>query len=273
MPEPLILALETSSRRGSVALGRPPAPPRTRVLRTDRTHTAELLPAIADLLREAHVRPDEVAVVAFSRGPGSFTGLRVGVTVARTWHSATRARLVALDTLDVLAREASAHAQPDTPVAIGVSAGAGRVFGGLYQRCKGGGATPAGEVASATPLALHEDDGGPGAECLAPGWQVVDPPRLRDAAEWCRTLPPGCAATGDWVAGHGEALQAAGVAMLPEACWLPDATDVWALAVEAAAAGRFCRPEDARPLYPRPPECEEVYEQRRLAARARRGVS
>ncbi len=248
MPEPLILALETSSRRGSVALGRPPAPPLTRVLRTDRTHTAELLPAVAELLRAGSFHPENVTDVAFSRGPGSFTGLRVGVTVARTWHSATGARLVAIDTLDVLARATTPQVQRGMRVAIGVSAGAGRVFGGLYQR---------------------DTIGGGG----APGWQVVDPPALRDAAAWCRTLATGCAASGDWVAGHGEALRAAGVALLPEACWLPDAADVWALAVEAVAAGRFCHPEDARPLYPRPPECEEVYEQRRAAARARRGVA
>lgn len=250
MNSPLLLALETSSRRGSVALGRPDDTPKTCVLRTDRTHTAELLPAIAELLAAHGASPHDVQVIAYSRGPGSFTGLRVGATVARTWHSATGVPVVAIDTLDALARPAARRAGRAARLAIGVAAGGRRVFGAIF-------ALPA-----QSPTGAPES--GPLVRCV--------PAALRDGAAWLASLPVGSLAAGDWVAAQHDALVAAGVTPAPADAWLPDAADVWALAHAAAAAGQFCPPDQILPLYPRPPECEEVYEQRRAAARAARGV-
>jgi tRNA threonylcarbamoyladenosine biosynthesis protein TsaB len=83
MPDELLLAIETSSRTGSVALACGERPLGARQLSQDRPHTAELLPAIDDLLRENGRRLADVDVFAYSCGPGSFTGLRVAATVRR----------------------------------------------------------------------------------------------------------------------------------------------------------------------------------------------
>ena len=76
--------METSSRAGGVALGIGAELVRSLPLGPARTHAAELLVQLDTLLVTEHLRPTDVAEVYVSIGPGSFTGLRVGVTVART---------------------------------------------------------------------------------------------------------------------------------------------------------------------------------------------
>lgn len=65
-----------------------------------------LAPAMHEALRLAGWQPRDVRVVAVTAGPGSFTGLRIGVTTAKTFCYAVGADLIAVDTLDVLARQA-----------------------------------------------------------------------------------------------------------------------------------------------------------------------
>ena len=78
------IAMETSSSAGGVALGIGAELVRSLPLGPARTHAAELLVQLDTLLVTEHLRPTDVAEVYVSIGPGSFTGLRVGVTVART---------------------------------------------------------------------------------------------------------------------------------------------------------------------------------------------
>ncbi|MBX3432537.1 MAG: tRNA (adenosine(37)-N6)-threonylcarbamoyltransferase complex dimerization subunit type 1 TsaB [Pirellulales bacterium] len=102
-----LLALDTSGRRGSLALAeiaadacwivaeaRLPAVPRA---------AQSLLPTLRQLLAEHAWIPDDVGVVAVTAGPGSFTGLRLGVTTAKTLAFATGAELAAVPTLAALA--------------------------------------------------------------------------------------------------------------------------------------------------------------------------
>ncbi len=239
------LALETSSRRGSVALGHDGHARAWRVLSTERTHTAELLPAIRDLLAEVGAGPRDVGCVCFSQGPGSFTGLRVAATVARMWQSALGCRVVAVPSLEVIARNALAYPGRPPHVAVLLDARRGRVFGAVFENA----------------------DNSPDAATRA---NKDAPAGLHDAAAWLPTLPKPCGVLGDGVAAHRAALEALGLQMLPESYWLPDAREVLALGHELTLAGRFCTPEQIVPLYMQPPECEEVYEQRRAAAQARR---
>src|SRR4030042_517600 len=118
----LILAIETSSIRGSVSLGRGPNLVAVRTLTTERRHTGELLPAIRDLLAAGGVEPCDVGLVCFSCGPGSFTGLRVGATVARMWQSATNCRVAAVPSLEAVAH--NALARPECPTRLAVILGA-----------------------------------------------------------------------------------------------------------------------------------------------------
>ena len=84
-----VIAIETSSRRGSVAAAENGARLQYVVLSADRRHASELLPAIRTLCREMGWGVGEITAVYFSQGPGSFTGLRVAATLGHRNRSAT----------------------------------------------------------------------------------------------------------------------------------------------------------------------------------------
>jgi tRNA threonylcarbamoyladenosine biosynthesis protein TsaB len=71
-----------------------------------------LAPALRDLLRSAGWKADQVELVAVVIGPGSFTGLRIGVTTAKTLAYAVGAEVVGVDTLSVLAAQAPVDGAP-----------------------------------------------------------------------------------------------------------------------------------------------------------------
>ena len=104
----LILALETSSQAGSVALLDRDTVLSQRRLPADRRSAQTLAPAIADALAEARRKPQDVGLVAVTIGPGSFTGLRVGVTTAKTFAYAVGAEVLGMDTLEVIASQCDA---------------------------------------------------------------------------------------------------------------------------------------------------------------------
>jgi tRNA threonylcarbamoyladenosine biosynthesis protein TsaB len=128
----ITLALDTSTRTGGSA-----------VLRDDdvlaevpgdaaRTH-AERLPA--DLMRAldiARVTLGEVEVFAVATGPGSFTGLRVGIATMQGLALAAGRPLVGVSVLDALAHAAAAGADAGVRVATWVDAWRGEVYAALY---------------------------------------------------------------------------------------------------------------------------------------------
>ncbi len=101
-----VLALETSGRLGSVALGTTEAFIEQKTLSGPLKHSQEVLPAAQELLQKHNVEPSEVAQVYLSIGPGSFTGLRIAVTIAKTLALAQKTKIVAVDTLDAIAANA-----------------------------------------------------------------------------------------------------------------------------------------------------------------------
>jgi tRNA threonylcarbamoyladenosine biosynthesis protein TsaB len=77
------LALDTATERASVAIGVPGSVPLEESIGGARRHAAALLPTIQSLLRRAGASLDDLRGIALSDGPGSFTGLRVGASVAK----------------------------------------------------------------------------------------------------------------------------------------------------------------------------------------------
>src|SRR5258705_13496703 len=72
-------------------------------------HGRALGPAVVSLLEELGWKPRDVNVVLVSRGPGSYTGLRVGIMSAKTFAYATGAALLAIDTFAAIASQAPAE--------------------------------------------------------------------------------------------------------------------------------------------------------------------
>lgn len=111
-----IIAIETSGRLGSVAtlLGDSnDARLLGQIALTDDQRTAQsLAPALHDLLAAANWSPKDVELVAVGVGPGSFTGLRIGVTTAKTFAYAVGAEVVGVNTLVALAAQAPQSTSP-----------------------------------------------------------------------------------------------------------------------------------------------------------------
>lgn len=238
---PLILAIETSTRRGSVALGVQNGPLGFRELTGKQPHTAEMFPAIQELLRDAGRPAADIGVFCYSSGPGSFTGLRVAATVGRMLQSAVGCEVVAVSTLEVIARNLLSH--PDKPerVAAILDARREQVYGALFDRS-------------------DEED-----------LTRIDGPAVFHPHPWLAGLLPPFWIVGDGIRIHADACQASGGRVADEACWPPSAREVLTIGARLHQSGNVCRPEEIVPLYLRPPACEEVYEQRRAEARRRRG--
>ena len=101
----MILALETATMCGSVALVAENRCLAEFTLQTGETHSRRLLAAIARLLKETAVDWSHIDGVAVSLGPGSFTGLRIGLATAKGLVMASGTKLIGIGTLDGLARQ------------------------------------------------------------------------------------------------------------------------------------------------------------------------
>ena len=100
----LVIGIETSGLAGSVALTRDGEPLEARSLeQVGRRHAQTLVMEIRQILRNHHFTTSDVDAVAVSRGPGSFTGLRVGLVCAKTFAYATGCQFAAVDTFAVTA--------------------------------------------------------------------------------------------------------------------------------------------------------------------------
>jgi tRNA threonylcarbamoyladenosine biosynthesis protein TsaB len=115
-----ILAIETSGRVGSVAALTGDAGNaqvlREIVLSEDQRTAQRLVPAMQELLSDVGWSPQDVQLVAVAVGPGSFTGLRIGVTTTKTFAYAVGAEVVGANTLVVLAAQAAARSRAVMPL-------------------------------------------------------------------------------------------------------------------------------------------------------------
>src|SRR5688572_17306148 len=105
------VAIETSGRVGSVAVVRDGAVVADDQFPHGLQHAAQIVPIIDRLTRAQGWLPRDVDELYVSVGPGSFTGLRISVTLAKTMALATGVKLVAVPTVRVLAENAPADAR------------------------------------------------------------------------------------------------------------------------------------------------------------------
>ncbi|MHC4205441.1 MAG: tRNA (adenosine(37)-N6)-threonylcarbamoyltransferase complex dimerization subunit type 1 TsaB, partial [Planctomycetota bacterium] len=98
--KPLILAVETSSRIGSVALALNGKTLGETVFSTPLSHSAEIFPAIRALLNQFNFQSSQIEHIYISVGPGSFTGLRIAATIGKIMQLAHAVKIVTVDTLD-----------------------------------------------------------------------------------------------------------------------------------------------------------------------------
>jgi tRNA threonylcarbamoyladenosine biosynthesis protein TsaB len=241
---PLILAVETSGRIGSVAL----AIGEKLLAEAEFTglmrHSSEIFPAISGLLEGLNRNPGDIERVCISIGPGSFTGLRIAVALAKTMHLANKTKIVAVDTMDVIASNVSDYlrrADADVNrIATILDAKRNQFFVAAY------------EVRSSRNDETQYERILP--DCLMTAPQFLE--QFANDAEPIWLL-------GEGLLYHKDAFKCEGVAFLPEDCWSPHASRVHQLGWQMSLKGEFTDPLTLQPLYLRRPEAEEKWGQRK----------
>lgn len=221
---PAVLGIDTATADTAVALSRGDevvAELRVGPRDGDRPqHAAALLKLVGEAVSRAGGW-EEVGLIAIGIGPGTFTGLRVGIATARALAQARKLELARVCSLAALARGVEDH--PERPRLVLIDARRGELFAGLY---------------------------GAGSEEL---WEpFVAPPEA--IIERARELPERPVAVGDGSVRFLDRLEADGVEVLPadHPAHRISARHICALAGSAARG----RPEEARPIYLRRPDAE-----------------
>lgn len=224
------LAIETSSRVGSIAIVDD-----GRLLAEDEfphglQNAAQIIPRIDQLCRKQGWSPRDIQELYVSAGPGSFTGLRIGVTLAKTLAFATGARVVPVPTVRVLARNAPPEA---TDLLIILDAKRDQIY---------------------TARLAREAD----------RWIEREPAHLDDLPAMLARAPRPLWLLGEGIPYHQKFIppEDPSLVICPPSLWQPRAARVADEGRELARQGRLIDPDQFTPIYIRKPEAQEVWERK-----------
>ncbi|MBC1435773.1 tRNA (adenosine(37)-N6)-threonylcarbamoyltransferase complex dimerization subunit type 1 TsaB [Listeria rocourtiae] len=125
----IILGIDTSNDTLGVSLWRDNKVIGELVTNLKKNHSVRLLPAIAQLMKECDVTPQDLTKIAVAEGPGSYTGLRIGVTVAKTMAWDLQIPIVGVSSLALMAQNGRFFDGLIVPV---MDARRGNVYAGIY---------------------------------------------------------------------------------------------------------------------------------------------
>jgi tRNA threonylcarbamoyladenosine biosynthesis protein TsaB len=180
----LILSLDTSSPAGSVAILRDELTLGVISTRAEENYSSRIFRHLEFLLSDLTVKLEQIDLFAVSAGPGSFTGLRVGLTAAKGWAEVYGKPVVGVSALDAVAFQVRSKRTVLVPA---LDARRGQIYFGVYRQAAAGLALD-GEEFVVTPeefagklgaLAYRSDgkvgeDGGAGFTIVTPDASVVE---------------------------------------------------------------------------------------------------
>jgi len=215
-----ILALDTSTEACSVSLG---IGDRSidRYVELERGHAEQLLPMIDELLTEGGIALESLDAIAFGRGPGGFTGVRLAASVAQGLGFGAGVGVVPVSDLAAVAQRVIQMSSATSQVLVVNDARMREVYWARFEVIEGPVLTGEERVGPATAVALPEKAG----PWVAAGRGLAAWPEL---AARCRD---------------------SGATLLPDL--LPRSSEVLALARPLVAAGKVLPPEAALPVYVR----------------------
>ena len=219
-----ILAIETTDLAGSVAALDGERLLSELILNPQQRSAQSLAPGLVRLWEQTGWKPSDVELVAVTVGPGSFTGLRVGVTTAKILAYVARAAVLGIDTLETVAVRAPTYVET---LAIGVDAQRGQVVAQSFHRQHG---------------------------LMVP----LDSQRLIDVDDWLAQLPPDRPVSGPILRKLAGRLPEHVHALAPE-YWNPTAEAVGRLAARLHQAGRRDDVWQLVPRYSRRAAAEEKW--------------
>lgn len=221
----MILGIDTATRTAAIGIG---GAGRVRLdahLEGSSLRTRALVRAIDDLLGQAGASVAELTGVAVGTGPGSFTGLRVGIAAAQGIALGLGVPVVGVGTLECVAR----NAPPDaSSVCVVVDAGRGEVFLGQFER--------------------------PGS-----GLCAVGPARVLSPGQAAEAIPAGSIVLGDgWLRYRGafERLLGDSIRTVDEALSRPFGSVTASLGAHALASAPEGQPSMVEPIYVRAPDAK-----------------
>jgi tRNA threonylcarbamoyladenosine biosynthesis protein TsaB len=215
-----ILAIDTATEACSVSLGLGDRQ-LDRYVELERGHAEQLLPLVQELLAEGGVTLKSLDAIAFGRGPGGFTGVRLAASVAQGLAFGSGIGVVPISDLAAIAQRVLAERLDATQALVVNDARMREVYWCAFRRDR-------------IPVPL-------GSERVGPENSVEFP---REGSPWV-AAGRGLRA---WP-GLAERCRVAGAEILPDL--LPRASEVLALARHEVAAGRILEPADALPVYVR----------------------
>jgi len=127
----LILAVDTSTQGGSLAVLRDAAVVGVVSTWVEETYSSRMFRHLDFLLRELRMEMKQFDLYAVAAGPGSFTGLRVGLAAVKGWAEVYEKPIAAVSGLEAIAAQAREPGRYLVPV---LDARRGQIFGGLYER-------------------------------------------------------------------------------------------------------------------------------------------
>jgi tRNA threonylcarbamoyladenosine biosynthesis protein TsaB len=131
----LILSLDTSSPSGSVAILRDETTVGVISTRAEENYSSRIFRHLEFLLGDLTLKLEEFDLFAVSAGPGSFTGLRVGLTAAKGWAEVYRKPVVGVSALEAVAFQARAGSSVLVPT---LDARRGQIYFGVYRTAAAG---------------------------------------------------------------------------------------------------------------------------------------
>jgi tRNA threonylcarbamoyladenosine biosynthesis protein TsaB len=215
-----LLAFETSTEALSVALSID-GEVRERFEIAPRRHAELALPWAEELLADAGLKRAQLDAIAVGRGPGAFTGVRLGIALVQGIALALDRPVVAISTLAALAMRADAHATDASRVFAAIDARMGEVYSAAF------------ELRDGDARALSDE------RVSAPGDVVVP----GEAGGWIGV------GTGFAAAEHALSERLASRFVSIDATQLPHAADVARLAAKAFARGEAVAAERIEPAY------------------------
>lgn len=130
-----ILAMDTSNQVLGVAVIKDGNLAGEYMSNVQKNHSVRLMPAIHQLMSDTHTKPEELDRIVVAKGPGSYTGVRIGLTTAKTMGWALGIPVIAVSSLELVARQATYFSGLICPF---FDARRGLVYTGLYEQNEAG---------------------------------------------------------------------------------------------------------------------------------------
>jgi tRNA threonylcarbamoyladenosine biosynthesis protein TsaB len=236
----LVLSVETSGRRGSVAFGAGERVIAEITFSGVMRHSAELFTSVQALLNQVGKEAEDIEQLYITVGPGSFTGLRIGVTMAKMMSFANDIGILGVSTMDVIAHNASRYiADTKSPIKqIGTILDAKRsqFYISIFERV--------------------EDD-----------WVKVQRECLMTASEFTERFGGSnkpLLLLGEGLLHYADQFRTEGINIIDEDYWYPSASSLYFIGRTLAQTGNFADAAALNPFYLREPEAVEKRQRGRL---------